>query len=79
MLSLVATSQVVVVVVVVVEQVGVTTDVVVAAAVAVAVADGVIGVVMVKYFVDVDLLFVVDRYLDAVGSLFELLMHLDVP
>lgn len=77
MLSLVATSQVVVVVVVVVEQVGVTTDVVVAAAVAV--ADGVIGVVMVKYFVDVDLLFVVDRYLDAVGSLFELLMHLDVP
>lgn len=73
MLSLVATSQVVVVV----EQVGVTTDVVVAAAVAV--ADGVIGVVMVKYFVDVDLLFVVDRYLDAVGSLFELLMHLDVP
>ncbi len=75
MLSLVATSQVVVVVVV--EQVGVTTDVVVAAAVAV--ADGVIGVVMVKYFVDVDLLFVVDRYLDAVGSLFELLMHLDVP
>lgn len=74
MLSLVATSQVVVVVV---EQVGVTTDVVVAAAVAV--ADGVIGVVMVKYFVDVDLLFVVDRYLDAVGSLFELLMHLDVP
>lgn len=73
MLSLVATSQVVVVV----EQVGVTTDVVVAAAVAV--ADGVIGVVMVKYFVDVDLLFVVDRYLDAVGSSFELLMHLDVP
>ena len=79
MLSLVATSQVVVVALVVVEQVRVTTDVVVAAAVAVAVADGVIGVVMVKYFVDVDLLFVVDRYLDAVGSLFELLMHLDVP